>query len=90
MTLALSPYSISGPCVIKSCREKMLHKALHELNSKFLFFEKVILQLLITDGPYRGSIDQVTMNKRVVKGFKCISSQNIFNSFRLAVPWFRN
>jgi hypothetical protein len=45
-----------------------------------LFFEKVILQLLITDGPYRGSIDQVTMNKRVVKGFKCISSQNIFNS----------
>ncbi len=33
---------------------------------KFLFFEKVILQMLITDGPYRGSIDQVTMNKRVV------------------------
>jgi hypothetical protein len=37
---------------------------------KFLFFEKVILQLLITDGPYRGIIDQVTMNKRVVKGQK--------------------
>ncbi len=38
---------------------------------KFLFFEKIVLQLLITNGPYRGSIDQVTMNKRVVKGFKC-------------------
>ncbi len=47
---------------------------------KFLFFEEIVLQLLITNGPYRGSIDQVTLNQRVVKGFKCISSQNVFNS----------